>query len=371
MSSSQTPQTLHRFLDLPSELQDQIWALAIEAENKIIEIKHYDFLHYRNGRRVPDSEAAKEKEIYRHNTTSSDRRRLFNASKGSRKVLQEKYDVQRLKVMYKRSVYFIPRLDTIYFGPSSYVASWNWPWVDSLDARDDTYCGYDRFGANILATPPSGLAPLGEFAWGWHPLMMSREYKAERMKIQNVAVELNFWLGTQAHDDEAYLVNEFPNIRRFTVTTGDLGERATSFDSGYWGKFQFCMQNLRLVPCCHMFGQNLASLPAFYSARGRKMEAHLGDITFKSKCVPIDFTPIRDVAYDRKYPRELRERLRNTLFQTRLVERGGVYYGHDSRIKLRPGDWGCPEIHRPQDEDGPLCVNRSGWTRTVEALVDY
>jgi hypothetical protein len=201
--------------------------------------------------------------------------------------------------------------------------------------------------------------------------MMSAEYRTERMKIQNVAVDFNFWLGTVSNDDEAYLVNEFPSIKRFIVTTGDLGERATSFDSGYWGRFEYCMQNHRLVPCCHMFSQNLMSLPAYYTARGRQLEPHLGDITFKSNCVRVDFTSIRVTAYNPHFPQEFRRLLRDTLFQTMVVERGGVYYGHNSRLKLRPNEVGCPEIHRADDEDGPLCVNRSGWTRTVEALVDY
>ena len=122
MTSSTPSRTFPRFSNLPSELRDEIWHAAIEQGTRIIEIKHYDYLRFRDHERLSEREAAMEESKYRHNTTTVDRRGILQACGRSRQLIKSsKYGLQRLNIGYNNVVFFIPSVDTIYFGPSSYV----------------------------------------------------------------------------------------------------------------------------------------------------------------------------------------------------------------------------------------------------------
>lgn len=228
-----------------------------------------------------------------------------------------------------------------------------------------SYDGFDWLAADL--TTPTTSQDLRDFAWGWHPLLVSAHYQSERAKIKHLAIELDFWRGTMCNMDETCLIRRFPKIQKLIIATGDLGERATYLDSGHWGRP--CVRNGRMTPCCEgLFSMPPLNVPNDLNVAPRHHEVHLGDITFNPHCVQMDFRAIIDVAYTDRLDVPLREQLRNVVFTTMAVERGGVYWGHPSRLKS-----GLDQFLRLvlYDTDDWLYLRERGWSRDLEALIDY
>jgi hypothetical protein len=181
---------------------------------------------------------------------------------------------------------------------------------------------------------------------------MSLDFRCERSKIVNLAVELDYWRGTAGNMDEDRFIAQFPSIKKLIIATGDLGERASYNDDGDWAAV--CKQNGRITPCYRI-------------PTPRHLEPHLGDISFNPDCVQIDFRPERYNGYSSFFPSAHCEVLRGLEFKTMAVKRGGIYWGHPSRLKINADDMKRLTFHNSDDLH---CWKRSGWSRDLEALID-
>ena len=194
-------------------------------------MKHQDYYYFNNFDLVAKAQYEANVERYRDNKT--DHRSLLGACYAARQAILP--TLQPLRIGHGKKVLFNPDMDTIYFGPSSYVRWWSHSAnqyllegrrLDLEAIEQGQRPDITNFGSfNRSLHPNSFKHTTGlHHTNGLHPLMVNRMLWEERSKIRNVAIEHEFWRETESHDYLIRLLHRFSRARNFVLAVGDVGE---------------------------------------------------------------------------------------------------------------------------------------------------